>query len=119
MQDVRVNKEALLDILKSNKATHTATVAAAREAFRDRVIATLDTHLGMARSNKPLGQEILHINLPVPEDHTDDYTKVIRMLELSLDDEIMLSDYDHARLVMDEWDWGRSFTANTTSYLQK
>jgi hypothetical protein len=53
---------------------------------------------------------------PVPVSYEDSYKRAIRMLELSVDDIIEVEEDVFNQLVLDEWSWKRSFTANSTMY---
>lgn len=114
MDDIRVTKAVLLARLKENRASHRDTYVNAREIFRQR-----SADLAQEQAELMLRGEIraIAVNLPVPEDHTDDYDRVIEMLDWHLDDEFILSEIDFQQYVRDEWGWARSFAANTSSYL--
>jgi hypothetical protein len=63
------------------------------------------------------GKEIEHtIRLRKPERHDKEYDQAIRMLELTSETEVDIDGQTFAKLVMDEWEWQQSFTANTLSY---
>lgn len=113
---VTVKVEDLLGVLRANRETHQAKFLEAQGQFRARAIAELDRSLGDAR----VGNKIrLYVRLPEPEDHTADYDREIRMLEMHQDPviEIRASQFD--QLVMDRWGWSGSFAANTLSYLSE
>jgi hypothetical protein len=57
-----------------------------------------------------------YLRLPEPEDHTDDYDRVLAMAEMSVDEEIELNADDFAMYVMDQWHWKQSFTETTSYY---
>ncbi|MFI5387626.1 MAG: hypothetical protein ACHQ50_16075 [Fimbriimonadales bacterium] len=59
------------------------------------------------------------VAMPEPEDHTRDYDRIVRMLEMSVDDVLVLSEYDFSQYVMDQWEWAGTFASNTLSYVQK
>jgi hypothetical protein len=59
-----------------------------------------------------------YIGLPEPEDHTDDYDRVLTMIEMSINDTVELSENEFAMYVMDQWDWKQSFTESTYRYLR-
>lgn len=59
--------------------------------------------------------ERINISTPVPVDHTKDYARVLRMLDVHAADTIQLSEMDVVRYVHDDWDWQLEF-ANTASY---
>ncbi len=53
---------------------------------------------------------------PKPVSYADEYTRAIRMLELSVEDIIEIQDSVFDQLVLDEWHWKTSFVASTALY---
>jgi hypothetical protein len=108
-----INKAELLAILRENQGKHRETFLRAQEGYRRRVIQELDRRLEDARA----GREIdLFIRLPEPEDHTADYGREIRMLELETEDTVVLSTREFDQLVMDRWGWSEDFAATSSVY---
>ena len=56
------------------------------------------------------------IHLIQPKDHTDDYDRVIGMLKMSVDNEIIVDDSDYRKFILDQWDWSRQFSSSSASY---
>jgi len=52
-----------------------------------------------------------------PENHSTDYEKAIRKLELSIFDKVTLSEEEYERYVLNNWEWRNSFLASNTSYI--
>lgn len=106
----------LIDTLKANRAAHREIYEEAVVAYREKALAeTSDLIDRLTRG------EVLRVSLalPVPEDHTDDYDRAIRMLEMTLaagEEFVDLRDEEAERFVMDRWGWQRSWTDNTLSY---
>lgn len=116
MQDVRVKKEQLLKTLKENRETHQADFDIAWEAFRQKAEANFANKLkAIKAANK--GERIeLHVNLVIPEDHTEDYDQAIEMLGWEIGDEITLQRHEFQQLVQDNWGWKDQFTATNLAY---
>ena len=114
MDTTRVNKTELLETLRANRAAHRANFEEALDAYRDRVVGWLEQRLDAARRGERVE---MAFQSPIPEDFTREYDRAIRMLEMSLDDEIEISSRDFDQLVMDNWSWTPRFAANTMSYL--
>jgi hypothetical protein len=108
-----IKKEELLAILRQNREGHRATFLAAQEGYRTRVIAELDRRLADARAGRQID---LHIRLPEPEDHTADYDREIRMLELETGNIVVLSMREFDQLVMDNWGWSEDFAMTSSIY---
>lgn len=113
MEDVTIKRQALLEALKDNRDNHRAVFEAGVEEYQNRVIRELQQRIKSLRAGAKTN---VHISLPEPEDHTLDYDRIIRMLEMTVDDEITISEYDFAQYVMDDWDWARGFARNTAAY---
>lgn len=115
MNTVKVKKEELLKALQENREAHRGIFEEAQKNYRERLIEELDRRLEDARNGKSID---LYFNFPEPEDHTKDYDRVIKMLEMSIEDELELSQVDFTRYVMDDWEWRRAWLQNTVSYTQ-
>jgi hypothetical protein len=115
MNSVKVKRDELLKKLKANRQTHTDTFERAVKVFRERMIEELDRMLKDARGGNAVSG---FVSLPRPENHTDDYDRVIAMLEMSVDEVIELPNREFGMYVMDKWGWAESFLSNTTSYVR-
>lgn len=126
MDKVRINKGELLDIVRSNLEKHQAEFEAAVSGYREKLTEELDKRLtrlrdeGLAVSDldrqSRWSLQTLYQKFPAPESHTEEYERVIRMLELSVDDEIELTASSFEQLVMDEWGWKGAFAATNSRY---
>jgi len=115
LRSVTVNKTELLAILETNRAAHRDIFLKALDAYRVRVIEEFEVFLKDAREGRKIKR---NISWPEPEDHTRDYDNAIRMLELSVDNEIELDEQDFQHYVMDQWVWRAAFTATNVRYLE-
>jgi len=69
-----------------------------------------------ARNGKMIRRRI---TLPEPQDHTNDYDRVITMLEMSVDSVIELDDVAFDQYVMDNWSWKGDALATNSMYAAK
>lgn len=115
MQKVIVKREALLAKLKENRYNHRGIFEEAQMAFRQRMIEELDKALDDAKHGRSFRR---FIDLPEPEDHTKDYDRVITMVEMSVSENVELTQQEFAIYVMDDWGWKGAWTNNTVSYTQ-
>jgi hypothetical protein len=113
MKSVTVNKVEVLEILKKNKEGHRAQFLVAQEGYRKAVIKELDKMLSDARSNKKVST---YINLPAPRDYTEEYEQVISMLEMSVEDNIVLTHSEFCNFILDNWSWTDAFTHSNKLY---
>lgn len=121
MKDVQINKRELLAIIKENKDKHIEAYELAVEKYHELLEEKFDEltqslHAWRQDLDDTNGPFKFKVNLPVPESHEEDYDKAIQMLELDERESITLTDYEFNQFVRDEWDWARSFRANTMSY---
>jgi hypothetical protein len=58
----------------------------------------------------------LRIILSRPRDHTRDYDRAIRMLEMDTRDELTLDERTFGQYVMDQWQWKSDFLRMSNSY---
>lgn len=116
MQSIKVSKTKLIEILNKNRSEHRDIFLAAQNQYRKVVIEVLDEQLQLARDGKPFVLAII-VQLVSPEDHTREYDRAIRMLELSLDETVTLSEAEFMNLVQDIWNWSRSWAASNSTYV--
>lgn len=111
---VTVSKKELLDFLRANQKKHRDVFLKACDGYRVKAIEALDSMLTDAKSNLKIRQSI---ELIEPEDHTSDYDRVIRMLEMSQAENIKISESQFRCYVLDEWQWMNHFVGSTQRYL--
>ena len=114
--NIIVDKQELLKILKENRKNHREIFEKALEGFRKQCIEALERKIEKIKKGK---LETVSIILPIPEDHTQDYDRIIRMVELNIIDKIELEESESAMYIMDDWAWKRQWTASNTAYLIK
>jgi hypothetical protein len=108
-----VEKEEALRTLRENKERHRTIVQEARVSYASKAKALLSAKMDELANGKITA---LRFDLQVPEDHTEDYELAIKMLELHSHDHIEMSAADVRTLMMDEWDWMRSFLFTNARY---
>lgn len=101
-----VKKSELVEILNKNKEAHRGLFEKAIAEYRESAILELESWLKLIKS----GQSIrAYTQLHVPEDHTDDYARVIRMMSMHQNETVELTENQFAQYVMDEWGWKTEF----------
>lgn len=114
MKEVKVRKSELREIVQVNRDGHRTIFEKALEVYKERMV----EHLEKMIDDVHKGRKIEHfIRMPEPEDHTDDYDRVLKMIDMSVDDEMVIGSSEFAQYVMDDWNWKESFANNTGSYL--
>lgn len=116
MHNVKVNRDELLGIVRQNKEKHINEFYDAVEDYKKAVVKIAEENLELARSNNL--EDIAKIKgIPhKPISYELSYTRAIRMLELSVDNEIELDENTFNQLVLDEWQWKQSFSTMNSTY---
>lgn len=113
LQEVRVTKSSLITKLRENREEHRAIFEEALSGWKEKVTKALEDAYQDALAGKEFR---VHFGLERPEDHTEDYDQAITMLEMSLDEELVLTYSEFRQYVMDEWGWHHAFAASTMAY---
>lgn len=115
MRTVTVDRHEFIARVQANRNAHRAVFEHALDGYRQRLIDELERRIRDLRKGRWVEQ---HIGLPEPEDHTDDYDRVLAMAEMSIDDTLELDESEFAMYVMDQWSWKQNFADSTLSYLR-
>jgi hypothetical protein len=113
MENVRVKKLEALETIKKNRAAHKAIFNEAVAGYKDQTLKLLNNHIEQIKSGKVMR---VTVSLPQPEEHTKDYDRAIKMLEMSVDDEILIDEQSFQSYIMDDWHWKRQFLASNSHY---
>jgi len=113
MRTVKINKLDFITRVAANRDNHRSVFETAVGGYRARMIDLLERRLRDVRHGRAVDQ---YFRLPEPEDHTEDYDRVLMMARMSVDDVVELTSEDFAMFVMDQWDWKQSFTDTTAMY---
>lgn len=112
--DITVEKTALLDALRTNRTAHVELFQQAIEKYRLKAIAWFEDSILTIKQG---GEVQVQLRLPIPEEHTDDFDRAIEMIEWHQGDSIELTEHQFENFVRNRWDWHRTFTSNTASYV--
>ncbi|KKL88664.1 hypothetical protein LCGC14_1922450 [marine sediment metagenome] len=113
LTEVLVETGALLETVKENYALHRQKFEEAMDGYKIKVIELLEEHIQRIRDNAP---EKVFIQLPMPEDHSKDYERVIEMLKWSGDTHLVLDESEFATYVLDQWGWQEGFSQTYAMY---
>lgn len=112
---VTIRKDSLLAAIKNNRTQHVRELHDANLGYRDQMLSKLRWFAAQVEANKDIEiRDLLQILKPF--DHTSDYDRVIKMLEMSTGDEATLSEDQFEKYVMDEWHWKQQHVAMSSSY---
>ena len=115
MRTVTVNRDEFIQHVTKNRNSHRSVFEEALEGYRNRLTAELERRIRDLRRGREVDQ---YIGLPEPEDHTDDYDRILAMAEMSIDDTLELTEDEFAMYVMDQWRWKQSFSDSTALYVR-
>jgi hypothetical protein len=115
MKTVKIRKAELKAIVTKNAAKHRDDLADAWDGYNKACIDVLEKLLAKFRS----GEKVTAVQLyeRPPEDHTKDYDRVLKMIDMSVDNEIELDQNDFSRYVLDEWEWKEMWAVSNSKYL--
>jgi hypothetical protein len=116
MFSTMVDRNKLLDILLANRANHRQVFENALKNYRQDVIIEVHARIDQFLSGKAM--RIL-VNLPIPEDHTEDYDSIIGLLSMSTDPVVEVDATDYKCFVLDQWQWTERWASNTLMYNDK
>ena len=108
-----VDRLKLLLTLKLNLSKHSEIVKEAREGYIKKAMREVERRLLELRKGRVV---TLSFSLSPPVDHSEVYRSAIQMLEWNTEDKIELKADEFRQLVMDEWDWSRSFLVGNSLY---
>ena len=117
---VKVNRDKLLERLKSNRELHKSEFEKSFTAYRSkvarlmlgdsRVLETAATKVQDLARDLPLPEVIFrHLHVPRPQDHAIDYDRAIDRIEWEEDGVVEITEGDFNCYVRNEWDWQKRF----------
>jgi hypothetical protein len=123
MQTVKILRDDLAKILRENKAAHDEAYVAALEGYWEQAKEVLKNALASCEKQISQHPDVLdrkalqdRLGLVYPQSHGDDFDRVIRMLELSVDDHIELQAFEFDQFVRNKWAWAEDFAASVSNY---
>jgi len=113
MDNIKVKKEELLEVLKSNKEKHILEFKEAVRGYRVKSATLLSDQLAKVEG----GEEFtMDFNLPKPVSHEEDYQLAISMLTMDVDDYVELDQHEFSCYVNDKWQWKSTFSHTNSGY---
>ena len=116
MRKVTIKQDDLLEILRENRETHKTDYEDAYKGYLETCKEKLQELLDGFENGE---FETVHWTEFPPQSQVKDYDRVIRMLELSVDDEIELTAEEFANYVQDDWHWKEAWALTNSSYMAK
>lgn len=116
MRTVRINKGELVSALAENRKRHKEDYTKASEGYRVDMLAQL--HNFAVRLEKGENVQVFVRENP-PHDHTEDYDVALKMLSMSVDHVVELTEGEFRHMVLDDWDWQQNWKIANSKYLGK
>lgn len=113
MKTVTVDKSQLTGMITNNRAAHRKIFEEAVEGYKKEGIRLLEEHVERIKKGDLVE---VYVRLPRPEDHTADYDRVLKMLEMHTEIHVEIDQESFASYVMDDWTWKRQFLATNSAY---
>ena len=116
MNSVKMNRKELLKIVKDNQKKHVAQYEESVADYKVAVVKLAKANLKLANTGDLAEIRKMKNRIDAPQSYEDNYTRAIRMLELSVEDVIEIEEHIFNQLVLDEWGWKQQFTAMSAMY---
>lgn len=113
MRTVRISKGDLVSTLIINRNAHETEYKKAVEGYCVKMVEFLKEKVSILATGNPVDVSIS--DFP-PESHADDYNRALKMLEMSVDETIELTESEFRQLVEDNWSWQANFKAASMKY---
>jgi hypothetical protein len=113
MRQVTIDKQKLREKLVENRNQHRTIFEEALTGFQREAVRLLEEQTDRARRGL---KRTVYVRLDCPEDHTGDYDRVIAMLDMEVNDEVVLTEQEFAQFVQDDWAWQHQWLASSSRY---
>lgn len=115
LDKVKVKKEELLQTMTANREAHKETIESLL-VQRNREARAYFADLAERLENDETLQAKENIKFPLPKNNTASYDRAIKMVEMSVEDEIELTESQFDKLVMDNWEWKNDLLTTSAFY---
>lgn len=113
MRNMKFAVVELSEIIQVNRENHRKIFIEAQDGYRKAMIRELDRRLTEARSGQKISRAAW---MAEPEDHTRDYDRVLKMLQMCTELHVELDEKEFGQYVMDDWSWKRNFLVANSAY---
>lgn len=110
---MKFDRDELLTIISNNRDAHRRIFEEAIEGYRKEAVAQLEAHVERIKRGELI---LVSVHLPRPEDHTREYDRLLKMLQMTKEQSIELSETQFQAYVLDDWNWKRQFLTSNRMY---
>ena len=114
MRSVKIKTKELLEVLKENRAQHVLDFDDAYTSYIEQATKELEAAYVEAKNTNVILRN--PIRAVEPHSYEESYNTVIRMLEMSDDKIVELTQQEFSQYVEDKWAWKESFTTTSSLY---
>lgn len=112
MNTITVNKNQLLETLRTNRAQHESDYKEAVEVYNTKAAEWFIESAQLAEQ----GEVRRNLDLPLPTKFLDEYDQAIGMMEWEVDPQVELTQEQFSQWVMNKWTWSQHFAGSTQFY---
>lgn len=112
MEKIKTSKTELLRIVKENRTKHKEEYLDAIKAYRVKAADLLSKELEKIVNGEKFET---YFGLVKPVSHEKEYDLTIKMLEMSIEDVVEITQYEFNQMVNDQWDWKSTFQSSYLS----
>ena len=116
MRSIKMNRLELLKIVQENRLKHVQEYEESVVDFKAAVLKIAAENSKLAKSGDLNKIAKMKAVPNKPQSYETEYHKAIRMLELGVEDVIEVEEDIFNQLVLDEWQWKRSFAMSAAMY---
>jgi len=113
MDRMLVDKSKLLETVKTNLEKYNVLYKASVDSYWKIAENKLTKMLERVKTKRKIDYSI---GINFPSNHEEDYKLVIKMLEFSKDEVIVLTPQEFSKYVMNNWSWRNEFICTTRVY---
>ena len=115
MKKVVVRKSDLITVLTENREKHLVEYKVMKDRYYESLMIEIKNIIPDIESKIKINLNPLK-NVPTPKLNVGSYDRAIKMSEMSVEDELEMTEQEFNELVMDEWSWSRDFTLSKMTY---
>ena len=116
MNSIKMKRLELLGIVRNNKMVHVDAFNESVDDYKIVVLKTSKANVELAMKGDLDSFKLIKSIPAAPVSYENEYVRAIRMLELSIEDVIDVSEDVFNQLVLDEWSWKRGFIGTSMLY---
>lgn len=111
---IHVKRNELLKRVTTNRDAHKQEFEKAMRGYEKAVRKWFEERLAEIKEGRNYFETAFRG--PVPQNHTEDYDRVIDMLQMEIREELEIDEQQFAQYVRDDWGWKNQFILTNSSY---